>query len=521
MKKLWQLPFYAWLIAVYPIASIAARNPGQAEGKWIAAVIALALVAASLLAVVHRAISGSWHRASVGVVMTTLVFYGYGPVRGLVDAWLLDLPDGADAGFMAKNAVSLLMIASVLLLAAGVVASFLVRDALARRVAAPLNTVASLLIAFAVAQAVSVRGSPPPAGLAGSEVAPATGVSAEHPDVYVIILDGYARRDVLSTYYGFDNSPFFAELENLGFSVVDGGNSNYAWTHLSLASSLNMNYLPEVIEGPILPGSQDRSGSYEAIRDSEAARFLRGQGYEFVQLQSSWGATKSNPNADVFLPCSSSALADEFVRAVVEASWLRAIDASETLAECHLTNFETLATLGTHAGPKFVLAHFVLPHHPYLFDREGTVLSDATIANQFDFQAKLWEDRARYAEQLSFVNQAVVAAVARIIETSARPPVILVHSDHGPNLVNGLPEDEQLRVRFANFAAIHAPGVEGHLMPHGETPVNYFRRIFNEYFHAGLPILEGRHYASTYGLPFKFTDVTQVVSPTDLSLEGI
>lgn len=520
LRKLWQIPFFAWLAAVFPIASIAARNPGQAEAVWIAAVIAVVLTVATALGIGYRLISGSWYRAGLAVLATALVFYGYGLAGGLVEAYVLDIPDGADVGFFTEHASSILSIVWVMLLAGALAASLRTKEELARRAVGPLNTIASLLGAFVVIQALS---APRPAASdstqpLAAEAAPAA--VGELPDIYVIVLDGYARGDVLSTLYGFDNSIFLGELHDLGFAVVDRGNSNYAWTHLSLSSSLNMNYLPEVLEGPILAGSRSRTQTYDAIRDNAVARYLRGLGYEFVQLQSSWGGTKTNLHADVLLPCSSSIFTNEFVRAVVEASWLRALDEGESLAQCHLMNFETLAGLGTREGPKFVFAHFLLPHHPYLFDSSGKVLSDATIANQFDFQARLWEDKSSYVEQLGFVNQAIVASVTKILETSARPPVVLIHSDHGPNLVNGLTADEQLRVRFANFAAIHAPGVEGRLIPDGETPVNYFRRIFNEYFDAGLPILESRQFASQYRTPYKLSDVTSVVETTRISLEG-
>ena len=41
---------------------------------------------------------------------------------------------------------------------------------------------------------------------------------ASHPDVYYVILDGYARADALATHYGFDNEPFLSALRDRGFS---------------------------------------------------------------------------------------------------------------------------------------------------------------------------------------------------------------------------------------------------------------------------------------------------------------
>ena len=47
-------------------------------------------------------------------------------------------------------------------------------------------------------------------------------------------------------------------------------------------------------------------------------------------------------------------------------------------------------------GRKFVFAHFLLPHHPYLFDRHGHVLSDASIGNEFNFQWPLGSNASAF-----------------------------------------------------------------------------------------------------------------------------
>ena len=85
----------------------------------------------------------------------------------------------------------------------------------------------------------------------------------EHkPDIYYIILDAYARADVMQDFYGYDNSHFVEQLTDLGFYVAPCSQSNYAWTGLSLTSSLNMNYLQELyISADSLP-----AWKYSAVR---------------------------------------------------------------------------------------------------------------------------------------------------------------------------------------------------------------------------------------------------------------
>ncbi len=41
------------------------------------------------------------------------------------------------------------------------------------------------------------------------------------------------------------------------------------------------------------------------------------------------------------------------------------------------------------------------------------------------------------------------------------------------------------------------------------TPVNLFRRVFNHYFDAGLPLRPDRHFVSQFGQPYRFIEVDQ------------
>ena len=77
---------------------------------------------------------------------------------------------------------------------------------------------------------------------------------SQPPDIYYIILDAYSRDDVLQDFYQYDNGPFISELEALGFYVARCSRSNYASTRLSLPSSLNMDYIDNLMSSlPRIP----------------------------------------------------------------------------------------------------------------------------------------------------------------------------------------------------------------------------------------------------------------------------
>jgi hypothetical protein len=108
---------------------------------------------------------------------------------------------------------------------------------------------------------------------------------------------------------------------------------------------------------------------------------------------------------------------------------------------------------------------------------------------------------------LAFVNSKVSDTVDRILAASNDRPVIVLMSDHGPNIQRGLSAKDVLRVRFANFSALLLPGAPPGLVPPSASLVNLYRRIFNHYFEAELPILPDRYYTSSYAQPYRLREV--------------
>jgi len=521
-------PWYAPVFAAYPLLYIAAANPGQTEGATVALAVLAALACALAAILLLRWPLGSWPAAGLGAAWLAILFYAYGPVN---EWWLDFLTAGVEqhaAGARWYNRSPQLVhsVAWALIGAAGL---YLLRRHAVRaplRLTAGLNFVAAVLAGFVVVQGIvnfaAQRGAPEAqAAPAAAAVVPVAGAAAQ-PDIYFILLDGYARADVLRDYYGFDNTPFLDGLRARGFQVADASRSNFSWTFLSLGSALNYEYVQSLLGERLDPMTRDRKEMYRLMRDSRAAQFLKQRGYRTVQLQSTWGGTGSNPYADEFLACHTGLFGNEYLRAVADASWLRALEskASMDIASCHLRNFEVLAAQARRPGPKFVLAHFVPPHHPYLFDRDGRVLRRANISDQFEFQKKLWEDRASYVDQLLFVNHRIGEVVDRLIADSPRPPVILLVSDHGPNLKGGLRRDAQRRIRLGYLTAMYLPGADPGLLPPDATPVNHLRRVFNEYFDAGLPILPDRYFVSTYEHPYGFMEIDVHDSPVKAPAAG-
>lgn len=510
----WVPPAFVPLLAAYPVIYLATANPGQAKWATVAAVTIAAVLAAMIAFGLIRLVARSAISAGVATVLVVVMFFSYGQFVTWLDAFMVSLrlgdeqtPNILDSAPNVRLAIALAWGALAL---AG--AWFLARAYWPSKpeLSKAMTFAALLLLAGSLVMNVAQRartGNDETVALNGG-TSVVQGQSS-NPDVYFIVLDGYARQDVLARYYRYDNAPFLDALRSRGFRIANRSSTNYNWTFLSLSSTLNMGYLQQMFPGQLRGEGSDRSVLYESIRNSLTARFLKSRGYRTVHFQSTWGATAINPYADREVRCEFSMYGNEFVRSLVEASWLGAFHskASTDLAKCHLANFATLATIGSAPGPKFVFAHFVLPHHPYLFDRDGNILRNAVISNQFEFQKRLWEDRDSYRSQLEFANRKVLEAVDGILASSRTPPIIVIESDHGPGLAAGLSQVDHLALRFASLGAYHLPGAPADLIPADGTAVNQFRRILSHYFGAGLAPLPDRHFVSSYDHPYAFREM--------------
>jgi hypothetical protein len=339
------------------------------------------------------------------------------------------------------------------------------------------------------------------------------------PDVYYIILDGYMRADALQQDLGFDNSSFIDELDKLGFYVARCSRPNYDFTRASIASALNMKYIPNM---PDISTVEENS-FYTIIKNNEVRRQLHNIGYKTVAFQTDYPWLNFE-DADVYLSSNHSTIVFQniypFEAMYINTTAAVVLDAAfykfkmeqyfktnSSGQEADSTNLSGLSlfdqiNIQNHintqlfildkfpeipaiAGPKFVYVHIMIPHYPHVFGPDGAILTDPGFYGDGGKPVNADYSRRGYIYGVQFINKRIIPILLAIINESKTPPIIVLQGDHG----------QSGNDRYTNLNAYYLPNGDKDLYE-TITPVNSFRLIFDEYFGANYPLLPDITHAS-------------------------
>jgi hypothetical protein len=325
--------------------------------------------------------------------------------------------------------------------------------------------------------------------------------SAAAPDIWVILLDGYPRHDVLADTFGIDDSEFLDGLAERGFAVSPASHSNYLSTIPSLISFLNHRHLADVPAVAAQVGHPDSGLGPAAHRAIEVAAVLdeaRAAGYETVALAGGFEDTEVR-SADRFLDGSQ---LNDFELTVLRPTMLAptaiALDSDAFSASQRARiewMFATLEGLASEARarPQFVFAHVPAPHRPWVVDSDGRPVA-ATDLETWYFGPDVLRGPAadigtRFGGQVRFTGARSLRTIDALLargDAIERPQVILVVSDHGAVLDPGDANSER---RLRNLFAAYTPG-HRNLFADDVTLVNAFPELFAAYLDRELPRAE-------------------------------
>jgi len=324
---------------------------------------------------------------------------------------------------------------------------------------------------------------------------------ANSPDIYYLIFDEAASFNAIRDFWHYQGIDDFVDfLDSKGFFIAE---NSYASTHDTLtqmSERLNYQRYPsEEVSKPEL---------FMAIADNQVMRFLKSQGYTTViysELNYGYPAMPpiisdvlyeygKRPSMDKMIPGGS--FIDDFSNMVANSTLLRVfIDDYSSSFEPRFVNHysfiyyteEDITRLDDIPSPKFIYAHLLLPHDPFMFSENGSINDIEQFYN--------WN---YYLGNYQFTIQYIEKIITGILDNADpfNPPIIIIQSDHGPR--NKLVEDRHGVVlegypeiyKTSIINAMYLPGYDLSLLPDDIDPINTFPLIFNHYFDMDIPLLK-------------------------------
>jgi hypothetical protein len=237
------------------------------------------------------------------------------------------------------------------------------------------------------------------------------------------------------------------------------------------------------MEAPLFPPhlQPHRELSYLArsIRDSRLGDFLTRQGFEIVNL--SLFDLQDRPRFYAHLDEGASYF---FIfTATLPGTLWRDHFNSGHLKQLNENLFSELTQLPARASgrPRFVYAHLMMPHYPYLYDRHGNLKSPVRSPNEI-------EDPAAFLEQLIYTDQLILQTVKTILAKSSTPPIIIIRGDHGFRF---LKPPDRANEAHQLFSAAYFPEGGSAGLPANPSHSMVFRDVLNRYFGTSIPLENG------------------------------
>lgn len=374
--------------------------------------------------------------------------------------------------------------------------------------------------------------------------------ASNKPDIYYIVLDRYTNDDVLQNQFDYNNT-FTSFLRDNGFTINDTARSNYPYTAMSVASTINAQYTNNIVDSFKNNPVQSRTLYHNLIRQSAVVKAFKDAGYTYNAIGSWYGASSKNPLADQDL------IWDHLLTISGKHRRLYGIEDTEFLKSPYfrLAQIPALAKVfhvqertpveevrqqlhylnelanQPQSGGRFIFAHILVPHEPFFFNGDGSLSTTETIDNEGR------PIKQKYLGQVEFINSEMQSLVQTIEKQSDGKAIIAFNADEGPypdvmnttslNPTPSTPDGEGggttdmtkwpdgwLKMKYGILQAVKIPGASEEDLMHLSS-VNLFRIILNTAINYQLSYLPN----CTFGLnlggerEYNYTDITDRFTP--------
>ena len=317
----------------------------------------------------------------------------------------------------------------------------------------------------------------------------------DDPDIYLVLLDGHTRADVMRDVFDRDIADFSGALEADGFAIADRSRSNYTNTSETLSSMFSAAHLRDMpTMAKLLAGTEARPPGgvvREAINDNPTLDLLHDRGYETEAIVSGWEQVTMR-EADRLVDTGQinefeiGILRRSLVGHALEAFAPDFVSAQQRDRIAGVLRSLEAAPSRPGARPRFVFAHVPSPHPPWVYHEDGsprTVVNLDSIYGETPASMGLDDNELKvgYRGQVVDIEGRLLDALGGLdaaIAARGRPAVTIIFSDHGTWIGA---DGGDIRLRFKNLLAVRSTGAP---IPvdENQTLVNLWPTVFGALF---------------------------------------
>ncbi|XVJ66084.1 MAG: hypothetical protein HEQ40_07965 [Lacibacter sp.] len=328
-------------------------------------------------------------------------------------------------------------------------------------------------------------------------------VDSTRPDIFFLVFDEHPSTASIKRLTGYDNSVLDSQLTKLGFKVSPFATSAFSQTQPALCSVFDMGEYPYNPEQPA--GFKELFAAGELLAKNQLLTFLQQQQYTIVnasvfpfqnltaiETPKEWWGYQSDMIKNQTI----------FNRINEDIGWLKAkyfpslftnpiersirtdVDLTDSVQKIiHRTINEPSSM------PRFVFAHFFLPHDPYKFDSTGNIFNGSYP--EYLESTKTYQP---FVQQVVYTRKLMLRLASDILAKNKRPSIIIIQGDHGLRKYD--------KAKFGNkevfniFSAVYLPDRAMNNFPGDLYAPNTFRIILNRYFQQQLPLLQKQQAAA-------------------------
>lgn len=299
----------------------------------------------------------------------------------------------------------------------------------------------------------------------------------ELPNIYLIVVDEYSGFEAIERIYGYDNADFYKFLNTNSFTVSRNSHNESNSTAIVMNNLLNLDYIVQLGMSP----DEIRQLSYPPL----LYLLMEQHGYEIRGV----GHTHMFylPSVAVGTPVEHTALTIEgydIERLLLGNTLLYPLlstDHEHNLRDLELSTAAFMTSIEHLPNtPTFTFVYFIIPHQPFIFNRDGSSVHPKNFHN--------WADPQYYLGQFQFTTEILTEIVEFLIREDP-DSIIILQSDHAARGIG------QFTSHYTNYDIINilnAVYYRGEPIDEiqGHSGVNTLRLVLNRLLGTDFEILE-------------------------------